>query len=267
MMQVRSTPHSWPHSAPSAVEVWQLSDTHLFAAEDSTMVGCCTAHTLATVVEHLQQQPHRATALLLTGDLSQDETPASYHRLQTLVTALGVRAHWIPGNHDDPAVMAASFTHPLLNAAKAFSLGGWRLVLLSTQQPGQVTGRLSPESLHWLAQELANHAAQPTLVALHHPPCPIQSAWMDALGLENAADFYAVIDAHPQVKGVTFGHIHQEFSTMRRGVSYWGAPSTCIQFVPRRATMVLDSQAPGWRRFRLFADGHIETAVVRAGTT
>jgi len=265
MMQVSSTPNPLAHSVSSAVEVWQLSDTHLFADEAGTMLDCRTAHTLAAVIDQLQQQPHRPAALLLTGDLSQDETPTSYHRLQTLVARLGVRAHWIPGNHDDPAVMAASFTHPLLSAAKAFSVGGWRLVLLSTQQPGRVTGRLRPEDLHWLGQQLADHAAQPTLIALHHPPCPIQSAWMDALGLENGDDFYAVIDHHPQVKGVTFGHIHQAFATTRRGVPHWGSPSTCVQFAPHSPTMVLDSQPPGCRRFRLFADGRIETAVVRVG--
>lgn len=43
------------------------------------------------------------------------------------------------------------------------------------------------------------------------------------------------------------------------------APSTCVQFKPRQAEFTLDDLPPGFRWFELYPDGHIVSAVGRAG--
>jgi Icc protein len=87
---------------------------------------------------------------------------------------------------------------------------------------------------------------------------------MDAIALQNSADFLALVDRHPQVKLVLFGHIHQEFEHQRQGVTYLGSPSTCVQFQPNRREFGIDTQAqPGFRLLTLFPDGSYETRVQR----
>ena len=62
-------------TAVSPLLVAQITDTHLFAEVDRTWKGLSTAHTLKAVLDRLQQIKPPPDLLLLTGDLSQDETP------------------------------------------------------------------------------------------------------------------------------------------------------------------------------------------------
>lgn len=246
----------------SPLVVAQITDTHLFAEADRQMLGCSTVQTFEAVLQQVKQaKPDR---LLLTGDLSQDETIASYERLRDALQPLDIPASWIPGNHDRPELMEAVFSEAPFSADQSFQLGHWRLLLLTSSIPHQVQGRLSDDSLQWLEQQLQQFADQPTLVALHHPPVLIHSAWMDQIGLENSAALMAVIDRHPQVKLVVFGHIHQAFEQQRQGVTFLGSPSTCVQFVPGQEQMVIDAQAPGFRLLYLYPDGSYSTTIERA---
>lgn len=71
------------------------------------------------------------------------------------------------------------------------------------------------------------------------------------------------MDACPRVRGVLWGHIHQELDVERNGVRLLATPSTCIQFAPRSDDFALDHLLPGYRWLRLHADGRIETGVSR----
>jgi Icc protein len=87
---------------------------------------------------------------------------------------------------------------------------------------------------------------------------------MDAIGLQNREALFAILDRHPQVKLVVFGHIHQAFDRSRRGVRYLGAPSTCVQFSPNSDEFAIDAEAqPGFRLLTLYPDGNYETSVQR----
>lgn len=187
------------------------------------MLGCPTDGTLQAVLASVRELPASPDLLLLTGDLSQDETQGSYERLVALLRPHAVPTYWLPGNHDVPVVMEQVLCESPLSTDKSFQVGNWHFILLSTQASGRVEGHLTPASLAWLETELQQHPDRPTLIALHHPPCSIGSAWMDAIGLQDPQALYAVLDRHPQVKLVIFGHIHQAFSEVRRGVTYLGA--------------------------------------------
>lgn len=242
----------------------QLTDTHLFADPNRTMKGCPTAASLQTVLAHLQQQSPQPDLLLLTGDLSQDETRASYENLRDRITPLGLPAYWIPGNHDQSlADMKVVLDTDLISPDKSFQKGGWNFVLLNTMQPQLSSGALSSESLQWLDEQLQQSPNTPTLIALHHAPMPVGLAFMDAIALENPEALFAVTDRHPQVKLVVFGHIHQEFDQERNGVRYLGTPSTCIQLMPNQAEVRISNDYPGYRLLHLFPDGSYTTQVER----
>lgn len=159
--------------------------------------------------------------------------------------------------------MQATFIAPSFQAQKSYQMGDWHFLLLDSSVTGKVYGGLSPESLDWLNQELEQCNPQPTLIALHHPPFAIKSDWLDQIGLQNSDDLFAILDRHPHVKLVVFGHIHQQFEHQRRHIHYLSTPSTCIQFAPHSKTFALDHAQPGFRLFQLYDDGSFETEIHR----
>ncbi len=253
-------------TSPSLL-VAQITDTHLFAEFESEVFGVQTNNSLQAVVEKLKALQPQPDILLLTGDLSQDESSLSYNRLSNFIAPLNIPTYWLPGNHDNLPVMEQVLQHPPINATKSFTSGGWNFLLISSLIPGCVHGEISQQSLDWLELQLQQNSSFPTLIAIHHPPCLINSQWMDNINLRNYEEFLAVCDRYPQVKLVVFGHIHQEFATVRRGVNYLGCPSTCVQFQPQSKEFTIDKQAqPGFRLINLFTDGTYNTEIVRAET-
>ena len=114
------------------------------------------------------------------------------------------------------------------------------------------------------SKALTVHAGQHVLVAMHHHPLPMRSTWLDGVALRDATDFWQIIDAHPHVRGVVCGHVHQAFDQERNGLRFMSTPSTCAQFLPRSDFFALDDRPPGMRWLELYADGHIETEVAWA---
>jgi 3',5'-cyclic-AMP phosphodiesterase len=245
------------------LHVVQISDTHLFAEPSRELLGLSTTESLTTVVEAIRRLQPQPDVLLLTGDLSQDESPQSYERLRHLIAPLGIPSYWLPGNHDDLPLMEQILCSGSISANKVFQIKGWNLMLLNSMVAGKVYGELTVDSLSWLEQQLQQRPHHPTLIALHHPPCSIGSNWMDQINLRNPDQLFAVLDRYDQVKVVLFGHIHQEFAATRAGVQYLGCPSTCVQFKPYQFDFALDQQQPGFRLLTLYPDGQVDTTVKR----
>jgi Icc protein len=247
----------------SPLHVIQLSDTHLFAALNRELLGVATASSLNTVLNAVRQLQPRPEVMLLTGDLSQDESLESYQHLYKFIQSLDIPAYWLPGNHDCLPLMEQLLVGSSISTAKTFQIAPWNFILLNSAQPGKVHGELSSSSLDWLEQQLQQRLDQPTVVALHHPPCSIGSAWMDQIGLRQPEAFTRLIERYQQVKLVLFGHIHQEFATTRMGVHYLGCPSTCVQFRPQQSEFAVDEQQPGFRLLTLYPNGEFSSVVKR----
>ncbi|MBF2025168.1 MAG: 3',5'-cyclic-AMP phosphodiesterase [Oscillatoriales cyanobacterium C42_A2020_001] len=243
--------------------VAQITDIHLFAESDKRLLGLQTLESFQTVLYQVKDLERQPNLLLLTGDLSQDGSAESYQTLQAMVQPLGIPTYWVPGNHDDPAVMAQVLKRSPVSDQKSFRAGGWRFLLLDSCVPGCVYGSISSASLEWLDAELSQFRDEPTLITFHHPPFLVGCDWMNDIGLQNANELFAICDRHPQIKVVLFGHIHQEFYRQRNGVHYLGTPSTCIQFKPNSSSFSLDEEQPGLRLVNLFPDGSWESAVQR----
>lgn len=246
----------------------QLTDTHLFAEPGPIMFGGDThasfEQVLTCLQRWIQRHDHPPDLLLLTGDLSQDDSPASYRHLHRAIAPLARPTYWLPGNHDqNTAAITEELSQAPFHPTKAFQAGGWQLILLDTMLPKRVQGRLSEDSLAALESQLRGAPDTPTLIALHHPPFSIDSDWMDAIALENAAEFWQICDRHPQIRIVLCGHIHQEFSAMRGPIQCLGTPSTCVQFLPKVKDFAVDPAPPGFRWLQLNEDGSFNTGVER----
>jgi 3',5'-cyclic-AMP phosphodiesterase len=246
--------------------VLQFTDTHFFGTPDGRLMGVDTNHTFRQVLKLAHEEHGSPDFYLLTGDLSQDESQLSYERFaEAAAQNMKAPAYYLPGNHDARPLMEAAFeSHGVpFSHDTSFVAGNWQIILLDTQVEGEVGGRLSAAELKRLDEALSAHPDKHTLVTLHHHPLPVGSNWIDQIKVDNSEDFLAILDKHPQVRGVLCGHIHQEFETTRAGVRYFGTPSTCVQFKPNSQSFAVDPIPPGFRWMTLHADGTIETKVVR----
>lgn len=243
------------------IELLQLSDPHLYADQTKTLYGLNTADCFSAVVAVANKRP--ADIALVTGDLVHDETEQGYKVLREGLAEFSIPVHLIPGNHDDLGFMQAEFSKGQINCNKQIIMGDWQVILLNSQIPGQVGGHLDRLELDWLEKCLNNGSVSHSIVFLHHQPVPIGTKWLDSLGLDNADPLFELIARFKQVKALVWGHVHQEFDEERAGVRLLATPSTCIQFKPNTEDFVLDFIPPGYRWFRLHADGRFETGVER----
>lgn len=242
------------------LRVLHLTDSHLYAEPHARQRGLDTESSLAAVIEQARRESWDLA--LVTGDLVHDGSAAGYRRLAGHLETLGVPVLCIPGNHDEPAVMGEALTTARVQWQRSFTAPPWTLLLLDSHLPGAVGGELGEAELAFLESSLAAGDG-PVLVALHHAPVAVGSPWIDGDGLHDAAALWAVIDRQPRVRGVVWGHIHQDYEARRAGIRLMATPSTGIQFLPGSAEFTIDPRPPGYRRLLLHADGAIDSAVVR----
>ncbi|AYC34534.1 3',5'-cyclic-AMP phosphodiesterase [Pseudomonas cavernae] len=255
-------PSSPVSAADSSVLLVQLSDSHLFAETAGRLLGMDTQDSLQQVIARVLEEQPRIDLVLATGDLSQDASAESYTRFRQLTAVIPAPARWLAGNHDDMPVMedvcaGSDLLEPIVD------LGAWRIVLLDTSVPGAVFGHLDAQQLELLEEALSSAPERHHLICFHHHPLDIGCAWMEPIGLRNAEALFAVLDRHPQVRALLWGHVHQEFDRQRNGVRLLASPSTCVQFAPGSEDFLVGGEAPGYRWLRLHADGRLETGVSR----
>src|SRR5579872_3975371 len=223
---------------------------------------------LDRALESLRSLDRRPAFVLVTGDCSSDGSTDSYERLARKVAELGVPIYYIPGNHDNAALMARVLLGrelaPHQKLTQTFEALGWRFVLLDSSVPGEDGGDLGDAQRAWLRTTLAAHPSTQTIVVVHHNPMPVGSAWLDTMTIADANALAAILETSSQVRAVLFGHIHQVFETRRNGAQYLSAPSTFFQFKPHSDRFGKDDRPPGVRVIRLNGDS-VRSAVYRFG--
>ncbi|WP_048308564.1 phosphodiesterase [Halomonas sp. PR-M31] len=218
----------------------QITDCHLHAEPDARSRTGYPLRQLQRVIE--QARTFDPDIVLVTGDVSQDQTLDSYRHASALFSSFGCPWFWFSGNHDDPVLM--NEMHPLQDE---IDLGAWRLLLLDSRVEGRPHGELGNQQLETLATRLKEDE-RPVLLALHHPPVTIGSDWMDAIGLKDRDALWQVLTPCPQVNAILCGHIHQSFEQWLDNVLVYGCPATSDQFLPDSADFAVDDDAlPGFR--------------------
>ncbi|MGH8296630.1 MAG: 3',5'-cyclic-AMP phosphodiesterase [Steroidobacteraceae bacterium] len=245
----------------SVIRLTHFTDPHLYGGENERLRGIATLASLEATLAHARRRDWPPDAVLMTGDLVQDD-PAGYAHFRRVFEALRLPVLCLPGNHDEPEAMRRELDSAPFVIGGAVDLGLWRIVLLDSSIPGSAAGRLSADNLAMLQSALSAAPQRHALVCLHHHPVPMGSRWLDRVGLQNAGEFLDIIDRHSNVRGIVWGHVHQSHEAVRKGVRLLATPSTCAQFLPRSEQFAVDERPPGYRRLELEADGSILTELV-----
>ncbi len=247
--------------------ILQISDLHLLSQPEGRLKDVPTLESLDLVLERARQEVPDPAHVVLTGDLSHEETLAGYELLKQALGSWAERCLLIPGNHDNRAALRQVFNQVPGSQDEPiwFSriLEPWRLLGLDTHVPGEVWGFVSEPALARLDESLSQNPEQPTLIFLHHHPAPVGSPWVDHIGLRNAAALTALLARYPGVRGLFCGHIHQEFTSEIGPTRFFSVPSAAVQFKPGTELMELDPLPPGFRIIELLEAGQFQTRVVR----
>jgi Icc protein len=239
----------------------QFTDSHVSGDEDGRVRGVDTLASFASCLEHARRHHAPVDAILLTGDLVQDDS-RGYLRLATLFSGTRAPVHCIPGNHDLPGEMADLLSRRPFSTDPVVRCDEWTLVLLDSSVEGAGHGEIGEEALGVLDDVLGRYGDTHALVVLHHHPLPTGSPWLDDIMLREPQRLLEVLGRHDNVRGLLWGHVHQAFDALQDGVAMMATPSTCFQFVPGCQRFDLDGRPPGYRWLHLYPDGRIESRVV-----
>lgn len=247
-----------------AKELWLLfSDTHI--AEDRKHIERevnMTDHLQQAVKEVLRlQEKERSFGLFVNGDLALKEgQPGDYSTFVDLVTPLrqaGIDVHLTLGNHDNrekcwEACEDISHNKKLLPLKQldviTSALVNW-VLLDSLKETNQTPGELGESQLGWLDRTLRDLPDKPTIVMVHHnPQYPSADASAKHSGLLDTEGLIRVLDSHPKVKALIYGHTHNwEVKTKNSGLHHINLPPVAYVFNKERPS--------GWVTARVDAKG------------
>lgn len=245
------------------VRILQITDLHILAQPGQTLLGVDTGRSFSDVLQKARREQSDVRLVLLTGDLAQDPVVETYTRLRGWLQTSGWEYYCLPGNHDDPALMAASLCGSRVHYQQQILLDHWQIICLDSSVRGSPGGFLAEAQLDYLEACLSRYPGHHALVALHHHPILTGSAWLDTMVLGNKDSFMVLLQRFPQVRVVLSGHVHQCMSLDRNGVRFLATPATCFQFKPHTEAFALDEKPPGYRWLELGDEGSFTTGVER----
>ncbi|MGO9956950.1 MAG: metallophosphoesterase [Solirubrobacteraceae bacterium] len=206
--------------------------------------------------------------LVLSGDLADCGERNAYRRLRPVLDAalgrLGAELLVVPGNHDDVGLMRAHL--PGLGAGDGpldtvLRIGGLRVIGLDSSVAGSAHGQLAQAQIGALAAELAEPAADGTILVVHHPPIWSTTPASELVGLREPGRLATVLRGS-DVRLVLSGHTHRVSLGMFAGIPVWVSPSTASIADVLTRTGYRGHAGGGFTRIDVFDDGEFVATYV-----
>ncbi|WUI68235.1 metallophosphoesterase [Nocardia sp. NBC_00403] len=220
------------HPRPNHV-LFHFSDTHLIAGDGELYGAVDAEQRLRQLLDQAAASHIRPTALVFTGDLTDQGEPAAYDKLRALVEPFARRLHapivWVTGNHDDRGALRRRLLGERESTApldRVHMVDGLRIVALDTSVPGHHYGEITDDQLAWLRSVLAEPAPFGTILAMHHPPVPCVIDLAVTVELRDQRRLADVLDGS-DVRAILAGHLHFSTSATFAGIPVSVASATC----------------------------------------
>lgn len=200
-----------------------LTDLH-FGEVDDPHLHSDTEATMAAVIEQIKRIDPRPDFVVASGDLANAGDAASYRKLAQALSALDLPIVYAIGNHDT----REGFYEGALGMGPGVStpydhdqvIAGVHIIVLDSTVPGAIGGALEAAQFDWLAARLADHAALPKLIVVHHPPmlgdAPDEDFWR-GIRFEDSRRLGEMLRGH-DVRGILSGHIHHDRFSVWHGI-------------------------------------------------
>ena len=189
-----------------------------------------------------------ADAVIVTGDLAEAGLESDYQALAGMFADLPMPVFGLMGNHDDRAAMAQHLQPPVgtMDGYRQFAveLGDVVLVALDSADGVDAPGCLCDARMAWLHAVLAAHGGRRLLVAVHHPPVPLNLPNQDPDHLRQSDAFMKMLAEHGGVEHVLCGDVHRSVQTIVRGVPVCAGRSVAYQAPALRPEWTWDEFEP-----------------------
>ncbi len=245
-------------SSLKSKKLLQISDCHLFEDPNASYRGNNADDNLARITVSVRN--FDPDLLMLTGDLSEDGSKASYVRLRDWALRLSCPVAWIPGNHDELASAEAVFGPAGFDAGPVVELGAWQFALLDSSWPDDPGGELNEQRLASL-EEL--EPGRPAGVFVHHQPAPVGAHWIDKVGMRSPGTLWRRLQGLDQVRFIAFGHVHQRFRQKIDGIECLACPSTAANSHPATARFTPGETTP-MARWYMLGENHFRSGYLAA---
>ena len=207
--------------------ILHITDTHLFADEDGALLGIKSNASFLSVINEIKRGNRKYDLIVATGDFVQDGSKKSYARFAEQIKQFNTPCVWLAGNHDNFSYMQEVFSNYQLAENKVVSLGdNWLIVHLNSQVVGQACGLLPQSELQFLEKTLLAHTDKNVMVFLHHHPINSGCHWLDEHILKNSNELEKIVKKFPSIKGLGWGHIHQQQDHVWHNCHAFSTPST-----------------------------------------
>jgi 3',5'-cyclic-AMP phosphodiesterase len=170
--------------------------------------------------------------LLHTGDVSQGSKPAEFDTAQQIVKGAKVgETFYVPGEHDtatdDGVLYHERFGKGTVgNGWYSFNHKGVHFIGLNNVLQIDAMGKLGPEQLSWLKNDLASQSpSTPIVVFAHIPLWMVYPDW--GWGTQDGAEALSYLKRFGSVT-VLNGHIHQIVQKVEGNVAFHTAASTAF---------------------------------------
>jgi len=271
----------------------QLSDCHLLKDKNKTgYAGIAPYKSLARVLSSVreyvvdsadiknhaaqraasepEQRAKHQVIVLVTGDISGDNSPESYEHfialMEQYIESANIEWFVLAGNHDNNPYFEKYLGSRHLKSNDPISFPNWQIHGLDTRaitNKQTAAGEVKESDIQALEQALIRSPQANHLVALHHHILPSNS-WMDKHSLVDAQGLVSLTDEYPQIKAFLHGHVHSPLRQQigKHNTPSYGSPSTCWQW-EMRPDFGVSNEAPGYQVMNLMGDGTVNVTVVR----
>lgn len=230
----------------AAHKILQITDMHLFESVEKMMFGVKTNEKFLQTLEFIENNNIEFDYIFLTGDLSQDETIASYKIIAENLSRFKKEIYWISGNHDDPEKMQEVFSqYPLFKHVHHLSFGklNWDFIFVDTVLRGKDCGYLSKQELTQFSKTLNSiDDSNCVAVVMHHHPIPVNTPLIDTFILENSDVFFETINESKRgIDLIICGHVHGNYDIPKDKMRLISSPATCLQWKKGTTQLAIDN--------------------------
>ncbi len=190
------------------------------------------------MIDLINDLPFHVDFVLHTGDVVFDPHPEPYEAAKTLFSRLKYPIYYLNGNHDHRDYLQKI----LLGKAEAanpfdyeFEVNGVQIVCVDSNGPEAVppSGHVTDAQLTWLQGICSAADPRPLVIATHHNMLPTGIPWLDNyMRTANGEQFHqAILPARARLRGVFFGHVHQNLDIYQDGILYCSTLSSWTQLM------------------------------------
>jgi 3',5'-cyclic-AMP phosphodiesterase len=213
-----------------------ITDTHIPADPNEEPRLMRAYNNAKALVKQINSLPFEPDFVLHTGDAAYDPEPEHYRRAREVLQDIRYPVYYVAGNHDDAALLQTEIigkNEPVVPFHYEFEVKGVQFIVLDSNGPAEPpAGLISEQQLVWLRERCAADDSRPLVIAVHHNPQIGGVPWLDEFtAIQNTEAFHeAMLPAKDRLRGVFFGHIHQNLDIYRDGILYCSTLSSWVQY-------------------------------------